>query len=144
RNTEPTPFAPHLYAKPAWSEEWEKIVELSARRKLLLLSYGTAAHHYFPNVENPDLWILQIGQLFDVDEQRLVKKIQAREVGVEDVSLGPLEVLYYDKDIQREFSLLCLTESTKSYQIWLRLPANLDRSACKENLISFEKLSQPD
>jgi len=143
-DTRPTAFAPHLYAKPAWSEEWSKIVEISARHKLLLLSYGTGAHHYFPSVENPDVWALQFGQLFDGDEQRLVSKIHAAEVVVEDVSLGPLEVLYYDKNVQHEFESLCLTESTQNYQIWWRLGHNLNRSDCKTNAFSFEKPTRPE
>lgn len=144
RDTQPTAFAPHLYAKPDWSDEWSKIVETSTKYKLLLLSYGTGAHHWFPGVENADVWTLQFGQLFDVDEQRLLSKIQAAEVVVEDVSLGPLEVLYYDQNIQREFESLCLTGSMENYQIWWRLPSNQNRSDCKTNFFSFKSPTRPD
>jgi hypothetical protein len=136
RDTRPTAFAPHLYAKPDWSDEWSKIIQISTKRKLLVLSYGTGAHHYFPTLENADLWTLQFGQLFDADEQRLVAKVQAAEVVVEDVSLGALEVLYYDKRIQHEFQSLCLTDLTENFQIWWRRPSDQSRSDCKTNLLS--------
>jgi hypothetical protein len=144
RYTQPTTFAPHLYAKPDWSDEWLKIVQLSGDHKVLVLSYGTGAHHYFPSVENADVWTLQFGQLFEADEQRLLSKIQAAEVVVEDVSLGPLEVLYYDKNVQREFQSLCLTESTENYQIWWRRLANQNRLDCKTSLLSVDNSIRSD
>jgi hypothetical protein len=139
RDTRPTAFAPHLYARPDWSEEWSKIVELSKKHKLLLLSYGTGAHHYFPTLDNPDVWSFQYGQLLDADERRLIEKIQAAEVVVEDVSLGPLEVLYYDNNVQHEFGILCLKESSKNYQIWWRLSPADSRAGCKKNPFVLER-----
>lgn len=105
-----------FYAKPAWIAEWSNIVELSARRKLLLLSYGTGVHHYFPSVQTVDAWFLQPGQLFPADEQRLLSKLDAAEVVVEDLS-GPTVFIDTDEHVQGRLKSLCHPESMANFRL---------------------------
>jgi hypothetical protein len=105
-----------FYAEPTWTTEWSNIVEISSRRKVVLLSYGTGVHHYFPSVQTADAWFLQPGQLFPADEQRLLSKMDDAEVVVEDLS-SPTVFIDTDEGVQSRLKSLCLTKSTANFRL---------------------------
>jgi hypothetical protein len=133
RETRPSLDSANLYANPVWTEEWSKILKISKTKRVLLLSYGTGAHHYFPSVQTADVWFLRIGQLFPADKQRLLTKIQDADVIVEDLS-GPTSAIDGDQDIQSQLSSMCLTEVTPNFQVWWRHPLNPEKTVCKPNM----------
>ncbi len=105
-----------FYAKPEWITDWSNILRISTQRKLLLLSYGTGVHHYFPSVQTADAWFLQPGQLFAADKQRLLSKIEGADVVAEDLT-GPTTLIETDEDIQRQLNFLCPSESTANFRV---------------------------
>jgi hypothetical protein len=130
--TRPSLDSANLYASPAWTEEWSKILEISKTKRVLLLSYGTGVHHYFPTIQTADVWFLRTGQLFPVDKQRLLVKIQDTDVIVEDLS-GPTSAIDADDDIQSRLSSMCLTNVTPNFQVWWRHPLNPEQTVCMPN-----------
>ena len=132
RETRPSLDSANLYASPAWTEEWSKILEISKTKRVLLLSYGTGVHHYFPSIQTADVWFLRKGQLFPADNQRLLTKIQDADVIVEDLS-GPTSAIDADDDIQSQLSSMCLTNVTSNFQVWWRQPLNLEQTVCMPN-----------
>ncbi len=132
RETRPSLDSANLYASPAWTEEWSKILEISKTKRVLLLSYGTGVHHYFPRIETADVWFLRKGQLFPADNQRLLTKIQDADVIVEDLS-GPTSAIDADDDIQSQLSSMCLTNVTSNFQVWWRHPPNPEQAVCMPN-----------
>lgn len=132
RETRPALDSANLYANPAWTAEWSKILEISKTKKVLLLSYGTGIHHYFPSIQTPDVWFLRVGQLFPADEQRLLAKIQDADVIVEDLS-GPTSAIDADDNIQSRLSSMCLTDVTANFQVWWRNPLNPEKTVCEPN-----------
>ncbi|MGI8569073.1 MAG: hypothetical protein ACR2KT_08400 [Methylocella sp.] len=121
-----------LYADAAWAAEWSKILNLASRNRLLLLSYGTGVHHYFPSVESPNVWYLQIAQLFPSDKQRVLTQMKGADVLVEDLS-GATIVIDSDPAFRRELDSLCLTDVTANFQIWRRHPPGTEAADCKTN-----------
>jgi hypothetical protein len=105
-----------FYAEPAWAAEWSNIVEISTRRKLVLLSYGTGVHHYFPTIQTADAWFLQPGQLFPADEQRLLFKMDEAEVVVEDLS-SPTVFIDTDEGVQARLKSLCHAEPMANFRL---------------------------
>jgi hypothetical protein len=132
KETRPSVDSANLYADPAWTAEWTKILEISKTKTVLLLSYGTGAHHYFPSIQTADVWFLRTGQLFPADEQRLLAKIQDADVVVEDLS-GPTSAIDGDDDIQVRLGSMCLTDVTPVFQVWWRHPLNPERTVCQPN-----------
>jgi hypothetical protein len=115
----------NLYADSDWVTEWQKILELSAHRSLLLFSYSTGAHHYFPSIHSPDIWTLQRGQLLPADKIRVMEQLDNADVVVLDLT-SPTYLVDLDKDIQRRLYSLCLTQSTSYFQVWRRSPESPD------------------
>jgi hypothetical protein len=130
--TRPSVDSANLYADPAWTAEWSKILEISKTKTVLLLSYGTGVHHYFPSIQTADVWFLRTGQLFPADEQRLLAKIQDADVVVEDLS-GPTSAIDGDDDIQVRLNSMCLTDVTPDFQVWWRHPLNPEKTVCMKN-----------
>jgi hypothetical protein len=121
-----------LYADTAWTAEWSKILDLASRNRLLLLAYGTGVHHYFPSVESPNVWYLQIGQLFPSDKQRVLTQMKGADILVEELSM-PTTVIDEDPAFRRELDSLCLTDITPNFQIWRRHPPSTAAAGCKTN-----------
>jgi hypothetical protein len=117
-----------FYAEPSWAAQWSNILEISRRRKLLLLSYGTGIHHYFPSVQNADAWFLQPGQLLPADEQRLLSKMDTAEVVVEDLN-GPTVFVDTDEGVQSRLRSLCRTESMANFRVVQACPQSPESSA---------------
>lgn len=109
----------NLYANAGWVAEWRNILELSTRENLLLLSYSTGAHHYFPTVHSPDAWTLQEGQLLPADKARVMEQLDDAGVVVLDLT-SPTDLVDMDADFRRHLDSLCLTQSTTYFQVWWR------------------------
>lgn len=117
----------NLYANAEWANEWKQLLERSNRENLLLFSYSTGAHHYFPTVHSPDVWTLQEGQLLPGDKARLMQQFDMASVVVLDLT-SPTTIADTDADFQRRLHALCLTQSTVYFQTWWRRslkPVNL-------------------
>ena len=110
-----------LYAQPGWAREWDDVLARSATQRLLLLSYATGAHHYFPTVETADSWILQPGQMLPADEARLVAKVRLADVIVQDMT-SPTTFVDDDADVQADLATRCMASSTAYFKIWTRGP----------------------
>ena len=109
----------NLYAEPDWVAEWKKILELSTHHNLLLFSYSTGAHHYFPTVHSPVAWMLREGLLLPDDKARVMNQLDDSEIVVLDLT-GPTDLVDLDADFRRHLNTLCLTQSTAYFQIWQR------------------------
>ncbi len=130
RDTERSEKTAGLYAEPVWAEEWSKIAELAGNHNLLLLSYGSGIHHFFPQVQGPDNWFLQPAQVLPSDKIRLLAKLQVADVVVQDLG-SPTEYVDQDKDIQHVLKSICLTDVTSNFRIWRR-PQDSQRFDCKD------------
>ena len=119
-----------LYAAPAWTSEWSKILDLSKRRRVLLLSYGTGVQDYFPTIHTAHVWFLRIGQLFPSDESRVIQQMKRADVIVEDLD-DPTSEIDRDKGIQKELRTACLTTVEPDFQIWRKHPRS--GTVCKRN-----------
>jgi hypothetical protein len=109
----------NLYADAGWVAEWKTILDISKHENLLLFSYSTGAHHYFPSIHSPSIWTLQEGQLLPADKSRVMEELDDADVIVLDLT-SPTSLVDMDAEIQRHLSSLCLTESTNYFQIWRR------------------------
>ena len=119
-----------LYDRPDWRAAWSHILDLATENRLLLLSYSTGAHHYFPPIQSAAVWVLQVGQLFPADHERVMAQLQDATIVVQDLrSLTD----YADQDapIQAALGAFCLAEATPQFLVWRRDPppgtACLDR-----------------
>ncbi len=119
----------NLYADAGWAAEWKKILELSVHQNVLLFSYSTGAHHYFPSVHSPDVWTLQEGQLISADKARIEEQIDNANVVVLDLT-SPTTVVDRDADIQQHLHSLCLTQSTTYFQLWQRRSSEHANLSC--------------
>lgn len=109
----------NLYAGAGWVAEWKKILELSIHHNLLLFSYSTGVHHYFPTIHSPVAWMLREGLLLPADKTRVMKQLDNSDIVVLDLT-SPTDLIDMDPDFQRHLSSLCLTQSTTYFQIWWR------------------------
>lgn len=117
----------NLYAAPAWAAEWKNILELSTHENLLLFSYGTGVHHYFPTIHSPEVWTLQEGQLLPADKAHVIQQLDSADVVVLDMT-SPTYLMNMDPDIHQHLHSRCLTQSNSYFQIWLRrssMPAGI-------------------
>ena len=121
-----------LYADSTWIADWSKILSLASRQHLLLLSYGTGVHHYFPSVESPQVWFMQVGQLSSADRERVLSQMKAAEVLVEDLS-GPTAAIDKDPIIRQQLDSLCLVETNTNFQVWFRHADMRESENCKTN-----------
>jgi hypothetical protein len=119
----------NLYADAGWVAEWKNILELSAHQNVLLFSYSTGAHHYFPAIHSPDIWTLQEGQLNPADMARVKEQIDNANIVVLDLT-SPTTVVDMDVDIQRHLHSLCLMQSTTYFQLWRRRSSEHANISC--------------
>jgi len=123
RETRKFPDTAGLYATRDWAPEWTEVLRLSRERSVLLLSYGTGAHNYFPTLQSPDSWTLQWGQMRPADMERLVAKIAAVDVVVEDLS-GPTLLIEQTPAITQALADFCLVRQTPNFRtFWKRTPS---------------------
>ena len=122
----------NLYADSKWIKEWREILELSNHQNLLLFSYGTGVHHYFPSVHSPDAWTMQEGQLLPEDKARVLRQMDEANVVALDLT-SPTTLVERDTDIQGHLQSLCLTQSTDNFQVWKRLASGATDARCMEN-----------
>ncbi len=123
RTTRPAAETSGLYAATSWREQWLRILDLSSTHRLLLLSYGTGVHHYFPTVRSPEAWFLLPGVLLPADKRRLLAQLDDAEVVVEDRN-GPTMFVDSDEEVQRRLAPMCLSNVTDAFRIWWRSPAD--------------------
>jgi hypothetical protein len=109
----------NLYANPNWVTEWKDILQVSSSRNVLLFSYSTGAHHYFPTIHSPEIWMLREGLLLPADKVRVMRQLDSADVIVLDLT-SPTDLLDNDIDFQRYLYPMCLTRSTEYFQIWWR------------------------
>jgi len=121
-------LADKLYTSEAFTADWAPIAALAKTQRVLVLSYSTGIHHYFPNVDSADAWTLQAGQLFESDRRRLFTKIREAQFIAEDLT-GVTSLFERDPDIRRELASLCLVEANSSFLVWTRAPAEESSSA---------------
>ena len=117
RETRTSPVTVGLYAAKEWLPEWADILQLSHEHPVLLLSYGTAAHNYFPTLQSPESWTLQWGQMLPADLQRLQVKIAAADLVVEDLS-GPTLLIDRTPQITRALDAFCLASVTANFKTY--------------------------
>jgi hypothetical protein len=123
RDTRPVATANDLYTSARFMADWAPIAALSKSGRVLVLSYSTGTHHYFENIDSPDAWTLNLGQLFESDRQRLLTKISTAPAVAEDLT-GVTSLFEQDADIRRELGSMCLLEANASFKVWTR------RSSC--------------
>ena len=111
-----------LYADSAWAAQWSRILDLSTRRGLLFLSYGTGVHHYFPGLSSPDVWFLQEGELLPSDTQRVLKQIQQADIVVQDLT-GTTQ-FFEEAGTRAALEPFCVTSSTAFFRVFERPGSN--------------------
>jgi hypothetical protein len=127
KTTRATPQSANFYSPAPLADAWSEVVAMSQKRRTLALSYGTGIRHYFPTIDNADVWTLQTGQVFEADKQRLLIKIRNADVIAEDLN-GPMGLFETDPDIKSELGGLCPIEKNSFVAIWSRPPAG---AACE-------------
>jgi hypothetical protein len=135
RQTHRFPTTLGLYAQTGWEREWADVVAQSASQHLMLLSYSTSAHHYFPTIQTADAWTVQTGQLLPADMERLLAKIAAADIVVEDLS-GPTRLFEEDPQVGaalREFCLASSTPNFKTYRKRAAAPCGSISSWCRRS-----------
>ncbi|MGA2887186.1 MAG: hypothetical protein ABSE51_03990 [Terracidiphilus sp.] len=132
QDVRPPDLTANLYASSDWVSEWKQILDLSTHKNLFLLSYSTGVHDYFPTVHSADAWFLNPGELTPADKDRLMRKLESAEVVAFDLS-SPTTLVDTDPDVQGYLKSLCLTQSTKYFQVWWR-PSQVNGHECIANL----------
>jgi hypothetical protein len=113
-----------LYADREWASEWKPILTLAQQHNLLMFSYSTGVHHYFPSIHSPDVWFVLHGQFLPTDISRVNRQIDQAEVVVLDMT-SPIDFDFL-KPGSALASSFCMIRSTPNFQIWWRrstLPA---------------------
>jgi hypothetical protein len=119
----------NLYADRGWVAEWKKILQISTHENLLLFSYSTGTHQYFPTIHSPETWMLREGLLLPADKARVIQQLDSANVVVLDLT-SPTDLVDTDTDIQRHFDSLCLTQSTTYFQVWWRRSSEISDLKC--------------
>ncbi len=127
----------NLYADRGWAGEWKQILALSTQRDLLMLSYSTGVHQYFPSIHSPDVWTIREGQSLPDDQARVNHQIDQADVVVLDMT-SPVDFDFL-KPGTAISSSFCLTSSTQNFQVWWR------RSTVSKGVhcVSSEPATQP-
>ncbi|RFB78680.1 hypothetical protein DYH55_15905 [Methylovirgula sp. 4M-Z18] len=82
RDQTASPDMAGLYSTRQMQDEWKAIVALSAAHPLLMLTYGTGIHHYFPTIQSPQIWFLEVGQQLPSDKDRILAQMRATDIVV--------------------------------------------------------------
>lgn len=127
-----TPATAGLYADRKWIREWDRMLARYTGRNILVLSYSTAPHVYFPQIHSPDLWTLNVAQLTAGDRRRLLVQVASAQVVVEDLT-SSTGFVDGDGEIQRQLRTMCLVSVTKNMQIWQRRPDIRRDADCLKN-----------
>jgi hypothetical protein len=122
----------NLYADRTWAAEWKKILETSTHENVLLFSYSTGAHQYFPTIHSPETWMLREGLLLPADQVRVLQQMDSADVVVLDLT-SPTDLVDMDAEVAAHLNRMCLTESTANFQIWRRRMAETADAACIAN-----------
>jgi hypothetical protein len=130
KRTHPSAQSANFYAPADYVAKWSDILALSQTHRTTMLSYGTGMQHYFPRIETPDIWTVQLGELTGDDKQRLMASLRHAEVIAEDLT-GPTELFETDPDIKRELGGMCLIDSNEWFMVWVRSPVMSPGSACR-------------
>lgn len=133
KKTQPSPQSANFYAPADYVAKWSDILALSQTHRTMLLSYGTGMQHYFPRVETPDIWTVQLGELTGDDKRRLMASLRSAEVVAEDLT-GPTELFETDAAIRRELGGMCLIDRNEWFIVWVRPPAMLPGSSCRSGV----------
>lgn len=123
KETRRGPLTAGLYASSAWTDAWSEIVRASANRKLLLLSYGSGVHHYYPSVHSPDVWFLMPGLVLPAQRERVLADVDASDVIVQALD-GSTAFVDSDPDLQRRLRPLCARDLSEDYRIYWRRPTD--------------------
>lgn len=108
-----------LYAAPELTAEWASVLQRADHQSLLMLSYATGMHDYYPSVHNPEAWFLYRGQIFPSDKQRILSAMDSSDVIVEDLT-SPEEFVNSDPDIQLRLHAMCESAPLPHFRIWQR------------------------
>jgi len=122
----------NLYADRQWAAEWKEILAMSTRGNLLLFSYSTGAHHYFPTIHSPEAWMLREGLLLPADEARVLRQLDGADVVVLDLT-SPTDLVDTNAEVSAHLNGLCLTQSTENFQIWKRRTPETQAGDCMVN-----------
>lgn len=121
-----------LYADRGWAREWETMLGTYAGKNVLVLSYSTAPHDYFPQIHSPDLWTLNVEQLTSDDRRRLFEQVRAAQVVVEDLT-SPTGFIDGDAALQAHLRAMCLVRVTKNMLVWLSPATVRSPTTCVPN-----------
>jgi hypothetical protein len=131
RTTQRSPLTANLYAEPEYGPELSKIVAIAATHNVLMMSYASGVHHYYPSLHSTDSWFLGLGLILPADRERILANMRAADIVVEDTAHFPW-FIDRDPDVQRELQSMCLTDVTRDFQIWWRHPP--ESATCKINM----------
>jgi hypothetical protein len=131
RTTHPSPLTANLYAEPEYGPELSKIVAIAATHNVLMMSYATGVHHYYPSLHSTNSWFLVSGLMLPADRERILANMRMADVVVEDTAHFPW-FIDRDADVQSELQSMCLTDVTRDFQTWWRHPP--ESATCKVNM----------
>jgi hypothetical protein len=133
RTTRPEPNSFGLYVDPVFASELAQVVESSRTHNLLLFSYATGEHAYYPTIQSPEIWFLQPGLMFPSDRQRVLSQIDHADIVVEDLTRFHF-FQDYDPDVRPRLSAMCMVSETANFRIFQRAPG--ESSLCRVNPIA--------
>jgi hypothetical protein len=128
--TEPNSFG--LYVDPVFAMELSQIVDRSKTSNVLMLSYATGEHFYYPTLQSPDLWFLQPGLMFKSDRQRVLSQIDHADIVVVDLTRFHF-FQDYDSDVRPRLAAMCLVSTTDNFRIYRR--PGVDSGPCQLNAV---------
>ena len=108
-----------LYSDPGFAAEWSEILHESNGHRVLVLSYATGVHNYYPQVDSPPVWFLLPGLLGPSDLQRIDEAIQHADFVVADLT-GSAAIVEYEPGVKGLLDQMRLTSSTQNFRVWRR------------------------
>jgi hypothetical protein len=132
RHTHVGPATAGFYANRTWAAQWASVLTTYDGKHVLMLSYATGVHHYFPQIASPDVWTLDVGEMTDQDLRRVLAQIDVADVIVQDLT-SPDVLVDTNADIQRRLDAMCLVSVTADMQIWVRRGAQTPGETCRTN-----------
>jgi hypothetical protein len=102
---------------PEFVAAWAAVLDESRRHSLLLLTYPTGVHHYFPSVHSPKIWFLEVGQLLPADETRVLSQMAESDV----IVTYPVSPYIEQSPPMRAYlATLCPSQLNAFFRIWRR------------------------
>jgi hypothetical protein len=108
-----------LYAEPDFAKAWQQILDLGQHHNVLMLSYASGVHHYFPDIHNPDVWFLYTGQLFPSDTERMLRAIDQADMIVEDET-SPAMIVEFDPNVHAHMAGMHEIGPIPYFRVWQR------------------------